>query len=382
MPHILVIDLADKPRQDCWLKLGIQSAPISPARVRNLSNDPAFLNTPFDLVVICCTEDSPLPGYRRVGVGSVHSATQLAKSIRTLPAHLAMPDGKRWHSIPIILLLEPDLQEHLQDYIAKWVEGVDPIASHAENNYGGDAMKERVAEHRLTMLSELDDVGLAVEYEAGRYRISLALRTRKDLETRNYFGPADRRPGRLITVHRDTFGIQAEIDAFESLINRADLQECKLQNFFENHPHFLSVTQILMAQVRLGSGIDQTLIPDFILKPLSAWQRDSRWKVLELKLPQTKLLTGVGRRARLSAKVIHAIRQLRGYQEYLSDPAHEREVVSALGHPLKYPRLSVVIGRLANTDVSALEREQHYLRDVRIVTYDEIVAEQRSLLAV
>jgi hypothetical protein len=34
--------------------------------------------------------------------------------------------------------------------------------------------------------------------------------------------------------------------------------------------------------------------------------------------------------------------------------------------------MGVLIGKLANTDVEALEREQQYLADVRIVTYDEI----------
>ena len=75
-----------------------------------------------------------------------------------------------------------------------------------------------------------------------------------------------------------------------------------------------------------------------------------------------------------------AIRQLRDYYEYVCNPVHEREVVSVLGHPLKSPRLGVLIGRLANTDVSALEREQRFVGDVKIVTYDEILEQQRSML--
>ena len=40
--------------------------------------------------------------------------------------------------------------------------------------------------------------------------------------------------------------------------------------------------------------------------------------------------------------------------------------------------LGVLIGRLANTDVEALEDQQRYLTDVKIVTYDEILEERQA----
>lgn len=85
------------------------------------------------------------------------------------------------------------------------------------------------------------------------------------------------------------------------------------------------------------------MIPDFILKPIVAQQRDSRWEVLDLKLPQVKLLAGKGSRAKLSSKVMDAIRQLRDYKEHFEDPAHAREIDSVLGHALKKPKLGVLI---------------------------------------
>ena len=151
-----------------------------------------------------------------------------------------------------------------------------------------------------------------------------------------------------------------------------------MQKFFEEHSHFLSQVHTPLAHVRLSKGDGSVLIPDFILKPIFAQQRDSSWEVLDLKRPQERLLAGKGSRARLSSKVMAAIRQLRDYKEHLSNPIHAKQVTSLLGHPLKYPRLGVLIGRLANTDVTALEREQDYEADVRIVTYDEILEKQQA----
>ena len=102
--------------------------------------------------------------------------------------------------------------------------------------------------------------------------------------------------------------------------------------------------------------------------------------MLDLKLPQVKLLAGKGARARLSSKVADAIRQLRDYKEHFEDPKRAHEVTAVLGHALKRPELGVLIGRLGNVDTEALEREQQYLPNVRIVTYDEILELQQALL--
>jgi hypothetical protein len=224
-------------------------------------------------------------------------------------------------------------------------------------------------------------MGFVVQYERGRYRVNPALRSRGGLDGRYYFGPADERPAGLVTVHRENFGIQVEVEAFEALINRSDVNETELQQFFESHPHFLSHTHVPMPHVRLKRRDGSVLIPDFILKPIVAQQRDSRWEVLDLKLPQVKLLAGRGSRAQLSSVVMKAIRQLRDYREHFENPEHAREVTYMLGHALKRPQLGVLVGRLANTDVGALEREQQYLSDVKIVTYDEILEQQRVLVA-
>ena len=171
-----------------------------------------------------------------------------------------------------------------------------------------------------------------------------ALRTRKELEGKYYFGPADQRPQGFTTVHRDNLGIQLEVEQFEALINLPDVEEKQLQEFFEQHPHFLSEGHTPLAHIRLPAKDGSVLIPDFILKPIVAQKRDSKWEVLDLKLPQEKLLAGRGSRARLSSSVMKAIRQLRDYHENIRDPDHSREIEALLGHRLKYPTLGVLRG--------------------------------------
>ena len=378
MLRILVVDICGKRYDERWEQVGIHTVSTSLDRAINLADEIVIRESIFDAVVIRCTAKSKKSSCDVTAV-DFFFAIRVAKALRSLPAYIAMSDGKRWCAIPVLILTEPKIHEHFHEYELS-AQQIESIESRAENHYGGSIIKQRVAEHRLAMVVDFDRVGLIVHYELGRYQTSLAFERRRDLETKYYLGTADRRASRFTTLHRDNFGIQVEVEAFEFLINHPRLREQQLQIFFERHPHFLSVTQTLLPQVRLSARDGRTLIPDIVLKPIAAPERDSRWKLLELKLPQARLLTGKGTRARLSCQVMTAIRQLRDYHEYVSNPVHEREVVSLLGYPLKSPRLGVLIGRLANTDVSALEREQRFLGDVKIVTYDEILEQQRSML--
>jgi hypothetical protein len=103
-----------------------------------------------------------------------------------------------------------------------------------------------------------------------------------------YFGPSDqRKKGKYYTLDRDNFGIQYEVEQFEALLNDPKVTEATLQQFFENHPHFLMAARLMQAlpHVPLHGKDGKLLMPDFLLKPIVAFQRDSNWEVLDLKLP-------------------------------------------------------------------------------------------------
>jgi hypothetical protein len=230
------------------------------------------------------------------------------------------------------------------------------------------------------MLNELDNLGFIVAYDAGRYRVGPALKPRPELVGYYYFGPADERRDHFVTVDRDLVGAQLEVELLEALLNDPGAVEDDFQIFFEQNPHFLTQIATVLPHVRLIDDSGKLLVPDFILKPIVAAQRDSRWELLDLKMPGVPLLAGKGSRRRLSQEVQKAIRQLRDYGDYFADPRNSHVVERTLGQALRRPRLGVLIGRLPDADVEALEREQSRLPDVKIVTYDEILEQQRTLI--
>jgi hypothetical protein len=76
-----------------------------------------------------------------------------------------------------------------------------------------------------------------------------------------------------------------------------------------------------------------------------------------------------------------AINQVKDYRDYFENPAHADAVASSLDHPLKHPKLGVLIGRSpAAAEVEALETAQAREPGVRVVTYDEILETQKQLI--
>ena len=131
--------------------------------------------------------------------------------------------------------------------------------------------------------------------------------------------------------------------------------------------------------MRDGSG--RLLIPDFVLKPVVATQRDRNWEVLDLKRPQARLLAGPRNHRRFSQEVTSALTQLLDYGEYFENPTNMEEVERVLGHRLRYPQLAVLIGRLpSGEELSMLDRHQTRAPEVRIVTYDEVLERQKQML--
>ena len=306
-------------------------------------------------------------------------AIKVEKELRSLADELTMPDGRKWKSIPFLILSHRSPFSDIftgahKDLVLRY-EGVDGAFRRVE---------ETVRNYRRRLLDDLDNLGFLVKLESGRYRIGPALKPRKDLESEYYHSLGDRREHgihKLYTVDRDLYGIQYEIEQFEALINRPDVIESDLQQFFEANPHFIVAAQLMHAipHARLEREGGRLLIPDFILKPIVAMKRDSKWEVLDLKTPQVKLLVGKQQRIHFSHHVMKAITQLRHYGEYFKDPGNSETVRRVLGHQLKHPKLAVLIGRLQEDHIEALELAQSREPDVRIVTYDEILEQQKRI---
>jgi len=317
-----------------------------------------------------------------VGIGGQET---LMQQVRRLPHSCAMLDGRKWNGIPIIMVLAGIAAPYYREEFHRLAAEDSAVLVDAETEFQPtvNIIERAVRDYRQRLLADFSNLGCLVTLQHGRYRVGLALHPKEDLEGTLYYGLGDRRDwqGKYVTVDRDLYGIQVEVEQFEVLINHPETAEGTFQRFFEEHPHFLGDLQssLPLSHVRLehASGL---YIPDFILKPIVAYQRDTNWRVLDLKRPNAPLLAGPANHVRLSHDVTQAIAQLRDYGDYFQNPENAQRIVDALGHRLKYPELAVLIGRLRDTDPELLNKAQSREPDVRIVTYDEILQHQQHLI--
>lgn len=311
------------------------------------------------------------------------AAIKAGREVRTLPPTCAMSDGRKWNAIPFVVML--GVWTPPESWTSSEFNGLQITMYQGDPSEALQDIRRVVAEYRKALLDELDDLGFLVSYDHGRLRVGLAIAPNASSEGHFYFGPADTRDrtAQCYTIDRDNFGIQLEVEEFECLINRGNVSESDLQEFFERYPHFLETPfeAQQLPHVRLSDYRGEVLVPDFILKPIVATQRDSRWRIIDLKLPNARLLAGKGQYVRFSQEVMKAIRQLRTYGEYFRDRTNADRIASILGHVLRRPRLGVLIGRLPSaSETEALEVAQGFEADVQIVTYDEILGSQRAQL--
>lgn len=326
--------------------------------------------------IVCFTE-SDFAVDRELPPVSVVSAVE--KDLRSIPDDVAMPDGRKWKSVPFLMLVS-ELVLPGDVYFDRYQR---KVLRYENIDHAFTLVDEGVRAYRQRLLDDLDNLGFLVKVENGRYRVGPALKPRPNLESELYYGRSDQRGGgdrHYVTIDRDLCGVQYEIELFEALINKADVSEGDLQRFFEANPHFLAIAQIAQAlpHVRLEAEGGRLLIPDFVLKPIIP-KRDSNWRVLDLKTPQVKLLTGTAERAQFSQQVMKAITQLQDYGEYFKDSRNSEKIARMLGHPLKHPKLAVLIGRLQKDRVEELETAQSRQPHVEIVTYDDILEAQKHM---
>jgi hypothetical protein len=340
----------------------------------------------FDVIVMCA---NPLACDARTSLATPFAAFAVpaltyAKRVRQAPPALTMYNGRRWSSIPILVVVSRHNVETIRT-LAQIIKlsgnDFELVEASESSNYGGNVIRRRAIEYRFAILSELDEMGFVIRVERGRFMVGPAFAPQAELVGKYYYGPGDRRPRGFTTVHKDHFAVRVEIEEFEALLNRPGLREIDLQRFFETHPHFLSEAHRLRPKVKLQNTDGSILIPDIVLQPLFCPSADSNWKLLELKLPSAPLLVGKGARKRLSCRVLNAIAQLREYERHLEDSAHAENVRARLGYHVRQPQLGVLIGRSDNHG-QALSAVRSEAPTVQIITYDEILERQQIQLEI
>jgi hypothetical protein len=316
---------------------------------------------------------------------SIIAAFEFVQALRSMPYWCTMVDGRKWSGVPVMLVHRNTIEDEQIDECTRRKRTYS-ISFNRDRTEVTRAARRIVNEYRVSILDDLANLGFLVSYDHGRYRVGPAYERPRSLDGELFFVGADHTaPERYLTVHRDICGIERDIEEFEYLLNSSETTEPQLQKYFEDHPGLLDplMGTIPLPHLPLRKTSGELLIPDFVQRPLVAPYRDSNWRVLDLKRPQAKLLSGPARRRYYSNEVVKAIRQLRDYGEYFRDPAHSTSLRTLLGRPLRNPRLAVLIGRADAklTDVEALNSEQARNSDVQIVSYDEILEQQHVFLA-
>jgi hypothetical protein len=309
----------------------------------------------------------------------LQKALALAADVRSLPESCTMRDGRKWRSIPFVIFCGTfgsvagpwtRQQTHAHVYASS-----DPITSLNQ-------IQKLVDDYQDRLLEDYLNLGILVRFENGRAQIGPALKRRdQQVESEYYYAPGDRRENRnWVTVKRDSEGLRLDVELFQTLLEKG-ASETEMHRFFEEHP-------AILMEARMGIPIShgpsfvrpRDHKPDFAFSPILGAQDNGLIELLELKGPGEKTLTQ-GLHRGFTARVHHAVDQVRDYDRYLRDPVNTQAVLKALGYVPGISNLAVLIGRAPGNECenAAWMRRQSEL-NVTVVTYDEILKTQANQL--
>jgi hypothetical protein len=323
-------------------------------------------------------------------------AALLANQIRDLPGYVTMPNGIRWSRLPIVIVVE-------NDDIRRRAHG-DPLLRRvtiASAYPGWDSVYMTVAavvrDFGMLLVEEYRSMGWSIEVEHGRYIRTQAPRGKRrdarverietDLYDGNrdqwYLARGDRARLPLSLLFTDETAVERDIDDLRRKISQIH-SERVYQGFVDRRTYLLGAAPYeLLPQAPLwnpDSGEDR--YADYSLNRLQLSPLDPPSRLVDLKVPQAKLLVRARKYQKVGQEIATGIAQLRGYKRDLEDPRSVEHLqrLFANGGPLG-PGL-LIAGTKANVDRAALEYERDLYREqVELQTYDELLenAEQRYL---
>jgi hypothetical protein len=253
---------------------------------------------------VVCAADTDMIDFGALGPFlsfPIARALKLAEDVRLLPESCAMRDGRKWKSVPFVILynaanyeMTPGVQQDTHAHLL--IQGHSDLALRQ--------IQTIVDEYQDRVLEDYRNVGIIIRFENGRAQIGPALR-RKDphIESEYYYAPADRRTNTSwVTVKRDSEGLRHDVELFQHLIDTG-ANETRMQEFFEEHPS-------LLMEARLGIPIShrpnfvepRNFKPDFAFSPILGPQSDRMIELMELKGPDEITLSREQHRG-FSAKV-------------------------------------------------------------------------------
>jgi len=293
--------------------------------------------------------------------------------------------GLRLQYLPLVVI-----SDHVSVY-KEHVKNIDAAIPVLEKPIWGDRLVEIIVDelgaYRAKILSELQHLGIAVEWKDSRFQVLPAYGTKAAttlIETDRFVGTYSTFSQSYTTLCLlNDQGAVARffLNQFERLLNSPHVNETDMQAFFERHPEFILRGQFDNYWSRTHLPLDgaESLKPDFILQPSGLRTTPWNWEVLDLKSPHAALMPKSKFHRTFSHHVTKVVAQLKDYGEYFADPRNKEIIRKRFGGVTLAPKLVALIGRLPNEDArDRYTTLRTRLTDVSITTYDEILEFRRA----
>ena len=244
-------------------------------------------------------------------------------------------------------------------------------------------LKEILTEMRLSLGMKLETMQFTSEKESEKYefvaigfwgnRLKLFSLHR---DGRFVFLDEINAYGGVYVITSKTLALKQAIEELETLMNKKDLREEDLQDFFKRNPEFILNDEYRKAhsKVVLEKDNQETLVPDFILEPYNS---ERLCAILDLKLPSAKVWVLKKNRPRYSSAVYEAVAQLREYSQFFEHEDNRLKILNEYGLLVYIPKLFVIIGRRGPVDPLVRRRIEIGTPDTTVLTYDDIIEKIR-----
>jgi hypothetical protein len=308
----------------------------------------------------------------------LEKALVLADDVGKLSEACTMRDGRKWKSIPFIIFSD---RADSANSAARRRSNVSILPTN-DPTQAMSAIARVVDKYQERVLADYEALGILVRVERGRVQIGTALHLKAEgAESEYYHAPGDRRTHTgWVTVKRDNEGLRADVELFQILLEQK-ASETEMHRFFEEHP-------AILMQARMGIPIShapqfanpKAHTPDFALSPILGPWDGKAVELLELKGPAGRLLRKPPHPG-FAADVTRAVDQVRDYGRNLADPSNLKAVLKGLGYVPDNSNLGVLIGREPRSEEErGILAQRRSELNVKVVTYDEILATQESQL--
>jgi hypothetical protein len=332
--------------------------------------------SPFAAVdaIVCLADSDMLP------TEMLDHALALAAEVRQLADSCCMRDGRKWKSIPFVLICHLPYYFYYPGEFARH-----DVSIIRPGLFSGDLIsriKEEVDQYVRKILADYQQLGVMFTFERGKCKVRPALKLKQEkAESAYYHAQGDRRKrDAWVTVMRDREAIESDISIFEELIN-SGVSERQMQTFFEENPMFLSQLRYRV-QVPHPSYKRNRWSPDFAFTSILGISVDEDIDLLELKGPAEELLNSHNQHPGFTSQLHKAIDQVRDYGEHVNHPDNHQKMLKQFGHIPSSGNLAVVLGKDHKDEgyMEQFRRRQRYVPDVEVITYTKILQAQEEQL--